>query len=115
MGKPIIPAKALQVALPALAAGIHKVRLVLALNADITLKRVTVEGAPVTKWTMVDGFYYWENPKQVVNGTLDVTLEAQGGKKGSISLVTLCDDNACGTINLVTASGPASQEEHYEV
>jgi hypothetical protein len=115
MPLPKITAKELKAQLPALAAGVHRVRLVLSYNADITLKRVTVEGQTVTKWTPLSGLWYWDKPDQVIAGQLDVTLEAMGGPNGAISLVTVCDSTKCGTINLTTKNGPAGQEAHYEI
>lgn len=110
-----IPAKALSAALPSSTTDVYRVRLVLAMNADITLKQVTVEGQVVPKWKPVGSYWYWENPTQVITDTLDVKLEAWGGPNGAIALVTICGNQKCGTINLDTTTGHAAKEESYVI
>lgn len=114
--KPLkIPAKALSAALPSSTTEVYRVRLVLAMNADISLKQVKVEGQVVPKWKPVGNFLYWENPNQVITDTLDVKLEAWGGANGAISLVTICGNKKCGTINLDTTTGHVVKEESYVI
>lgn len=94
---------------------IHHVRIVVSVNNAVHIFRVWVEGEIVPKWTPKSGFLVWENKQQLVQGKLDVVVEAWGGANGLLSLAAVSDNRQVGQIDLDTRTGHAAVAGSYVV